>query len=147
MMPATTADLVNEFIALDLARKAKEDDIDKLKEQLALLEAQLLERFENAGQQSFKSKQGVTVYIHRQLWAGAADGNAALLMETLRAEGLGVLVKESVNTQTLSAYVRECAREAFGKEEKTVEDIIHILPARLQPAIQLTDKFSLRTRR
>ena len=79
-MAATTADLVNEYIELDDRRKGKEGEVDKLKERMAELEPQIMERFENAGMQSMKSKQGTVIYIRRDLWAGAKEGAEVLLL-------------------------------------------------------------------
>jgi len=146
-MAATTADLVNRFIELDEQRKAKEGEIDAIKEELAALEPQIMERFENAGMQSMKSKQGTTLYIRRELWAGAAEGSENVLLHTLKVIGLGDMVKEKVNTQTLSAYVREQEKEHFNGSVRKPDEIISILPAPLQAAVALTEKFSLRTRK
>lgn len=146
-MAATTADLVNEFIDLDTKRKTLEGDVDKLKERMAELEPQIMERFENAGMQSMKSKQGVTVFIRRELWAGAADGAEVLLLETLKSIGLGDMVKEKCNTQTLSAYIREQEKEHFGQAAAKPEELIKVLPEPLQAAVAVTEKFSLRTRK
>lgn len=145
-MAATTADLVNRFIDLDEQRKRKEGEVDTIKEELALLEPLIMERFENAGMQSMKSAQGATIYIRRELWASAADGAELLLLESLKAIGLGDMVKEKVNTQTLSAFVREQEKEHFPGVTRP-EDIMKVLPQQLQYALKLTEKFSLRTRK
>jgi len=146
-MAATTADLVNQFIELDEKRKKMEGDVDKLKEELQKLEPQIMERFENAGMQSMKSKSGVVVYIRRDLWAGAAEGADALLLEALKTVGLGDMVKEKVNTQTLSAYIREAEREHFAGAASEIPKLISVLPEPLRGAVAITEKFSLRTRK
>jgi DNA-binding ferritin-like protein len=146
-MAATTADLVNEFIELDEQRKGKEGEVDKIKERMAELEPVILERFENAGMQSMKSKMGATIYIRRELWSGAAEGSEVLLLEVLKSIGMGDLVKEKVNTQTLSAYVREVEKETFNGAAVDPNELIKALPEQLQPVLKVTQKFSLRTRR
>lgn len=147
-MAATTADLVNEFIELDEQRKGKEGEIDKIKERMTELEPQIMERFENAGIQSMKSKQGTVIYIRRDLWSGAKDGADVLLLEALKSVGLGDMVKEKVNTSTLSAYVREQEKEQFGANvTASPEEIIGVLPEALRGAIAITERFSLRTKR
>lgn len=147
-MAATTADLVNEFIELEDQRKGKEGEIDKIKERLAELEPQIMERFENAGMQSMKSKQGTVIYIRRDLWAGAKEGAEVLLLEALKSVGLGDMVKEKVNTQTLSAYIREQEKDQFGAAvSATPEEIIGVLPEGLREAVNITERFSLRTRK
>lgn len=146
-MAATTADLVNEFIELDEQRKGKEGEVDKIKERIAALEPQILERFENAGMQSMKSKMGQTIYIRRELWSGAVEGAEVLLLEVLKSIGLGDMVKEKVNTQTLSAYVREVEKNVFNGSAVDPTELIKVLPETLQPVLKVTQKFSLRTRR
>lgn len=146
-MAVTTADLVNEFIELDAKRKALEGDVDKLKEQLAVLEPQIMQRFENAGMQSMKSKSGVVLYIRRELWAGAAEGAETLLLESLKSIGLGDMVKEKVNTQTLSAYVREVERDQFNGAAQTPDVLAKALPPALQAAVAISERYSLRTRK
>lgn len=146
-MAATTAQLVNEFIELDLARKAKEDEVEKQKERLAELQAELLTRFENAGMQSMRSKEfGVTIYVRREIWASPAEGNETLLMERLKSLGLGDMVKEKVNTQTLSAYVRELEETQLARQG-SADEVLKILPEPLQSTIKLSERFSLRTKK
>lgn len=146
-MAATTADLVNEFIELDEQRKGKEGEVEKIKERMAELEPEIMKRFENAGMQSMKSKQGSTIYIRREIWASAAEGAEVLLLEVLKTIGLGDMVKEKCNTSTLSAYVREIEKDSFNGTAARPEELIKVLPAPLQAAISLAERFSLRTRR
>ena len=146
-MAATTADLVRQFVELDQQRKAKEGEVDKLKEQLAVIETELLQRFEHAGLQSMKTELGVTVYVHRQLWAGAQDGNTDRLVGSLKLVGLEALVREQVNSQTLSAWVREQAKAHENGHTLSPEEIRPLLPGPLQEAMSLSEKFSVRTRK
>ena len=146
-MAATTADLVNEFIDLDKERKGKEGDVEKIKKRMAELEPEIIKRFENAGMQSMKTKTGETCYIRRELWASAAEGAGELLLEVLKAIGLGDMVKEKVNTQTLSAYVREAEKDLFNGLAVDPKELVAALPATLQPALKVSQVFSLRTRK
>jgi len=146
-MAATTADLVNRFIELDEQRKAKEGEVDAIKEELRLLEPLLMERFENAGMQSMKSAKGTTLYIRREIWAGAAEGAEELLLSSLKAVGLGDMVKEKVNTQTLSAYVREVEKERFAGAAVSPFEIVQALPEPLRKVVAINEKHSLRTRK
>jgi len=146
-MAATTADLVNRFIELDEQRKAKEGEVDAIKEELRLLERLLMERFENAGMQSMKSAKGTTLYIRRELWAGAAEGAGELLLSSLKAVGLGDMVEEKVNTQTLSAYVREVEKERFAGAAVSPHEIVQALPEPLRKVVVVNEKHSLRTRK
>ena len=146
-MAATTADLVNRFIELDEMRKSKEGELESIKDELKTLEPLLMERFENAGMQSMKSAKGTTLYIRREIWAGAAEGAEELLLSSLKAVGLGDMVKEKVNTQTLSAYVREVEKERFAGAAVSPEEILKALPGPLQMVLTINEKHSLRTRK
>ena len=58
------------------------------------------------------------------------------------------MVKEKVNTQTLSAYIREQEKEQFGASVSAKpEEIIEVLPEGLRAAVNITEKFSLRCRK
>ena len=146
-MAATTADLVNQFIELDAKKKQADDDLEAIKEQMAELEPQIMERFENAGMQSMKSKQGVVLYIRRQLFAGAVEGATVLLTESLKSAGLGDLVKEAVNSQRLSSWVTEFEAEHFNGSKVRPEELIEAMPAELKESLKVTEKFSLRTKK
>jgi len=145
-MAATTADLVNRFIELDEQRKAKEGEVDAIKEELKLLEPLLMERFENAGMQSMKSRSGVTVYISRKLWASPKEGNHAGLVAALQSIGLNDMVKTQCNTQTLSAYIREREQELFGGKSSP-DELTQKLPEEIRPFIAITEKFDLKARK
>lgn len=75
---------------------------------------------------------GVTLYPHRQVWA-SHGGDPQRAVAALRGAGLDELV--TVNSQTLSAWVRE--RQANGDD----------IPPEVGEAILITERTSLRTRR
>ena len=149
-MAATTADLVRRFIILDRTRKQCEAEAEGMKTALADLERELLPRFESAGLQRM-TVDGVTVYIHHQLWAKALDGNMATAVAALKTCNLGAMVEEKFNSQTLSAYVREQAK-AFAEQYEhgaplAPHEILARLPKPLAQAIDLTEKVNIRTRK
>ncbi len=149
-MSTPTKTLVSQFIKLDQSIKKKEGEIEKLKEQRDAIEAELLPRFEQAGMRSMTSTARVTVYLRRDLWASATDKRTADLCEAIKSiPAIRELVKEGVNAQTFSAYVREQAKQAYGEEYegKSVEEIVKALPEVLQSVTHLTEKYSLRTRK
>jgi hypothetical protein len=148
-MAASTKDLVNSFVKLDQKIKKKEGEVDTMKEERAALETQLLQRFQDGGIASMKTALKVNVYIRRDLWAGAAnkENKAELFLALKDLPETRDLVQETVNSQTLSSFVREKARECFGDNLETTkpEDIVKALPEALQSVISVTEKFSLRT--
>jgi len=73
-----------------------------------------------------------TIYHTSTVWASiVGDPDAA--HAALRAEGLGELVKERVNTQTLSAWVRELGVDA--------------IPPSLEPHLKISTRHAARLRR
>jgi hypothetical protein len=149
-MSATTKDLVKKFIKLDQSIKKKEGEIDKLKEERRPLEEELMRRFQDGGIASMKSNAGVTVYVRRDLWAGAInEGKEALYAAMKTVDGVKEMVKETVNVQTFSAWVREKIDRHFGEDakKKPVEELKSALPVELQPVVNLSERFSLRTRK
>lgn len=103
------------------------------KEVLENRERAMLALFEE-GAQNIKI-DGVTVYLHRQLWARPVATSKEQLAEELKASDLAGFVHENINTQQLSAWVREL--EATGQE----------VPARIQPLLEVTEQFSVRSRK
>lgn len=149
-MAASTKDLVNRFIKLDTQIKKKEGEVEKLKEDRSLLEAELMPRFEQAGIASMKSTSKVTVYVRRELWAGAMNKDTEALCAAIKSvPEIAPMVQEKVNSQTLSAYVRECAKNFFGDEAETKkpDEMLIALPIALRSVVSITEKYSLRSRR
>ena len=146
-MAATTKTLVNQFVKWSRVKKKHDAEVEKAKEELAKLETEILARWEEAGIQSQKLKGGGTVHIRREVWAGKVpdDPNAeVLLLEGLKSAGLGDLVKEKVNTQTLSSWVREKQKEMFGDKEVAPEELLAALPPALHTSMRITETFKLR---
>jgi hypothetical protein len=108
---------------LKLAEQAKKD-----------LEPRALAELERAGVQNIKIA-GSTVFVHRQLWARAKDGNKEAAVAALKAAGLSHIVSETFNTQTLSAYVRELDTDSEELDDE------------LAAVLDITEDFSLRCRR
>ena len=146
-MAATTKTLVSQFVKLTRAKKKHEGDLEKIAAELAKLDPEIRKRFEEASIQSMKLKGGPNVYIRRELWAGMLKDvpNAEVLMlEGLKSAGLGDMVKEKVNTQTLSAWVREQEKEHFGETVVSPEELLAVLPEALHTSLKITETFKLR---
>lgn len=134
-----------EFQALTERKAAIDAELKGIKARLADLEPRLLEFMTEMGMQSIKAG-GRTFYIHRQLWAGKlADADPHQFAEIMRALGLGDMVKESVNAQTLSSWVREQAAELDGAA--TPEEIVAALPEELRGIVKISEVYSVRSRK
>ncbi len=76
-------------------------------------------------------------YLSREVFASLApeeNGGHEEAHAALRRNGLGYMVKDGVNANTLRAYVRE--REGLGEE----------IPRDLRPSIRVTEVFRVRVR-
>lgn len=121
------------FTEIEHERRTLEDRLKVLKKEKAKLEPQILADFE-AGKVQNSRVNGLLIYLHRQLWASAKDGDRARACAALKAAGLGDYVEEGFNSSSLSAWVRE--QDATGQE----------LPKELQETLNVSEVFSVRTR-
>lgn len=138
---------IKEFVKLNQRKKDLESEAKSVGAEMRKLETELLEQFAEDGVSNI-NLDGVTVYTHSQLWAGAKDGDYERACEALREEGLGDYVQERFNANSISAWVREYVREL--QEEKPdldTEDASTWLPGRLKDTISVAEKFGLRMRK
>jgi hypothetical protein len=133
-VPTLTMDeKIEQFIELETERRELEARLKEVKEEIAPLHEQVLTYFEQTGTSKIK-RSGLTLYVHRQLWASPIDGDYERGCAALKAAGLEDMVKESFNIHTLSAYIRELER--MGEP----------IPETFEGAIQTEETFQIRTR-
>lgn len=127
-------ELNKEFAALSRKKRKVEAELDRIKTRLAEIEPVLLDIWAASGLNRI-TVDGVSMFIHSQLWAGIAEGyTREQAVDGLKAAGLGDFVTENYNSNSLSAFFRE-----------QVKNDINEIPA-LPEGIKLTEKFSIRTR-
>ena len=122
--------LVGEYARLTEERRKLEAEVKKLATDLAGREEMLVEEFAKAGIQNIKTSTGATVYLNREVFAKLV-GDQKKAHTALRRAGLGDFIKDTVNSQTLRAWVRE---------------MDEVLPKGLQPYIDITEVFRMRMR-
>lgn len=126
---------VQEYVRLRRRQKELDAELDGVRREADQLEQALLESFSLEGLDRM-TVDSTTVYLHRQLWAKAADTTTRQnLLESLKSVGLGHFVHETVNFQTLSSYVRDLDREG------------EPVPEGLQDDLDVAEVYRLRTRR
>ena len=108
--------------------KEKEDEIEALKTQRAQLQAAIVEDFGQQGIDSI-SIDGRKVYLRRDLRASVPAEKIEAAVKAFRLAGYGDMVKDSINAQTLSAFVRENEGS---------------LPTTIAPFINVFEQFSIR---
>ena len=122
--------LVSEYAALTDKRRKLEAEVKKLASELVVREERLVEAFAQAGIQNIKTKTGQTVYLNREIFAKLV-GDPKKAHTALRRAGLGDFIKDTVNAQTLRAWVKE---------------MDEVLPRGLQPYIDVTEVYRMRMR-
>lgn len=131
MRTQTVTKLHRQKIKLE---KKLEEVTDKIKE----AEEALLEQMQTAGTQSVKPSGGGNIRIDRKVWA-SAGGQVDRLVRACKKAGLDDLVKEGVNGNTLSGYVRE-----FDPAKNlSAEQITRKLPRAIRDAVTVTEKIQL----
>lgn len=136
--------------------KEKEGEVEDLKKKLDKLGLALLENMTKDGVQRVNI-DGSTLYVLRTVRASAGGNMPALIealkeaaaetwideegREALRYPMLAAMITETVNANTLSAWVREYDDP---DDPKGPEEIVASLPSTVQPAIKVTEKFELR---
>ena len=136
-MPEPTGDsrAIKVYAKLDNERRACEDRLKKVKSKIEEVEPRVMDFFQKLGLDRL-TVSGVTVYVQRQLWAGREeDVTHEQAAAALKKAKLGEYASPRVNTQSLSAYMREL--------DEAGED----MPAALKGIIKLSEVFKVRTRK
>ena len=136
-MSEDLAELCDRFAELAAQRSDLEEQVSTVKKLQEELKQDILQRMQETGISRLRSERHErTIYLRRQLWAGAKDGEKEKAVQALRAAGLEEMVFETFSTQTLTRYVRDLAAE----QDRDLPD----LPPELAEGIQLTEKFDIR---
>ena len=126
---------LDEFLRLSDVVKQAEVDLEYFKEQRAKAEQKLREQFEHDGVSSVRATDGRLVFLHRQLWARAKDGDKEAVIHALEESGLTEFITVGFNTNTISGYVREQSKLDVP------------LPESLAASLQVDEVFQLRVRK
>ena len=139
----TTAEItrVDSFENLTEEKRRLDQLLASVKKDLAEVEQQLLDEFQDKGIQNIRTVSGNTIYLNREIFASII-GDKAKAVRSFRARGLKDLVKTEVNSQTLKAFVRELCEET---QDKTLspQDVI---PQGLRNYINATEVYRIRMR-
>lgn len=137
---------LRQFLAMHEKKRALEAELETVKEQMAVLEAELLQQFEQEGVSSMKVN-GKTVYLDQKKWAGVAPGaSREAAIQAIKEAGLDMYVKEDFSTQSLSAYVRELLAQAPLEIQMDKSRWHEVLPPTFEGVISVTERVSLRVR-
>ena len=99
-------EMADRLKSLKKQKKDLEDSVKALSSEIEELDRQLSDAMTEAELDSF-SRNGSTFYLHSRLYASPSAGRKDAMMQALKQNGYGSLVVESVNSNTLSSFVRE----------------------------------------
>jgi hypothetical protein len=92
-------------------KKRLEEQLKDVNEQIALMEERLAEMMIAEEMQNF-TRNGHIFYLNTKIYATAIADRKEELFEWLKENGFGDLVYETVNANSLAAFVREQLEEA-----------------------------------
>jgi len=99
-------EMADRLKSLKKQKKDLEDSVKAIGSEIEELDRQLSDAMAETQLDSF-SRNGSTFYLHSRLYASPSTGRKDAMMLALKQNGYGSLVVESVNSKTLSSFVRE----------------------------------------
>ena len=99
-------EMADRLKSLKKQKKDLEDSVKAIGSEIEELDRQLSDAMAETQLDSF-SRNGSTFYLHSRLYASPSTGRKDAMMQALKQNGYGSLVVESVNSKTLSSFVRE----------------------------------------
>ncbi len=147
--PVNPMDLARRRVALQRKKKALERMLEDVTSDLAACTQALQPFMENGDFPEKSTVDEATVFLFRQIWASPVGGDHDRLTAVLDALGLDEYKPSTVNTQSLSAYVREEIKKApvFDDDGNllTLEQRARrVLPQALVDALNITEKRDVR---
>lgn len=139
--------LLDRYVALAAEKSSLDGQLTAVKDELALVEQQLLDEFTREGVTSKRhAATGKLVHVTRRIWARANGDRTATAEAISRAGGeISSFAHLDFNVNSLSAYFREQAREREATGDP-VTDLATLVPAVLREHIALTEDHRLSVR-
>lgn len=136
-------DVARRYYEADANVKAAKRELQAAEKELKPLQEQMLQLIEDGRlPESFKFGNG-SIYTQSQIWASPKDGDHANLTNVLESLGLVEYLPQTVNSQSLSSYVREF-RNDYGEIIVQSDEHPEGLPKVLADALNITEKVSLK---
>jgi len=130
---------LDRLIAIDDLLADSKLKLGRWSKERADIEARLITAYIATGTQRI-NRNGRTVFLRSQLWAGVAEGREyGDLVAALKIANLGGLVSEKFDSSTLSAHFREQLAEDDSPERREA------LVAAFNGALKFTDLISIRS--
>lgn len=116
--------LADELAELRDRKKALDEELKNVNTRIAEVEEELANKMLNEEIQSFQ-RSGRTFYVTTKIFANAVPERKSELFTWLKENGYGDMVTETVNHNTLSAFVREMLSETDQLPEG-LEELVNV---------------------
>lgn len=116
--------LADELAELKDRKKVLDDELKAINTRIAEVEEELANKMLTEEIQSFQ-RSGKTFYVTTKVFASAVPERKAKLFAWLKENGFGDMVTETVNANTLSAWVREQLEESESLPEG-LEELVNV---------------------
>lgn len=121
----TMFDLADRLRELREAKQRAEQELKDLNARIDEVDFALSERMAESETQNF-TRAGMTFYLTSKTRASAAAEKKADLFSALRSEGYGEMVTETVNANSLSAFVKEQIAENGDALPSWLEGLVNV---------------------
>jgi hypothetical protein len=141
---------LKEFVCLENRKRDLDAELKATKQKLDDLEQALVPQFIEDGVQRM-TVDGRTVSLSQDIYAAPA-ADRECVVAALKQSELGQYVAENYNSNSLTAFVREVAREVAARAERAQrpydeEEVRQALPQPLGDALKVSFVHSLRSRK
>ena len=101
---------LNGFVCLEKRKRDLDAELKQVKQQIDDLEQALIPQFIELGADPSVRVDGLTIWLVQEVYASPVNDRQEVA-DALKLSELGQYVAENYNSNSLSAYVREVARE------------------------------------
>jgi hypothetical protein len=128
--------VLKEFLRLTTEKRNLNEKLENIEKSLKELESGVIDHMADEGIQSINI-DGYSLYIHKQI-------RASCLNTKIMKQYEHQLVKETVNANTLAAWVREQLEDGEWERDDQGSPVV---PEELREAIKVTEQISARARK
>lgn len=133
-------EVAEALVGVERQIDALEAQLAPLNERAKKLKARVLQHMEDGEWPDNARVSGATVYLHTQVWAGPLLGHDDLTA-VLNDLGLFEYTPKTVNSQSLSAFVRE---HDTGDKTASLEERFASLDPELKSALKISEKITVK---
>ena len=122
--PITLLDMGRKLLNLKQEKKNHEDFIKTLNTQIEELSDSMIKEMDESGMEKF-SAFNTTFYVKVTLHASLPAENREKFIRRLRSRKLGHIVKPTINTQTLTAFIKEQITAGGGQAPDWITELVN----------------------